>query len=172
MKNYNRYGWKLQTRIIYVLILMILFSTAYGLTRAAQGEAEERTPVWILCQPGDYVNAREKPKKKSGIAGRMDAGFSTWTDGTETNGFTKIDGFESNSAWVFSGYVTDEEPEYIGREYMIISEYKVLCRKWINGPRRCYVREGDLVTVYWWTKTWCVTNKGFVRSEYVDTGRW
>lgn len=156
---------------MFFLIAVIVFWSAYGLTRCAQGESGRRD-AWIICQPGDYINARSAPRKTGIVIGCLDPGDKVQTDGEMRNGFLHIyGGFEQEDAWVSTMYITEEEPEELNREYMIVSEGRVACRRGIDGKRRAWAKEGDLVKVYWWTETWCVTSRGFIMSEYVDTGR-
>lgn len=129
---------------------------------------EMRVKAWILCQPKDYINVREKASKKSSVVGRLDPGDDVETDGVSRGGFCHVyGGFEQADAWIFAGYVTEEEPEWIDREGTIVSPYRVACRKYIDGPRRRWVYGGDTVRVYWKTATWCVTNRGFIKTEYI-----
>ena len=163
---------RIKIKVVYIALLVIVFCMGYGLTRAAQGEAGT-AEAWVICKPGDFVNARETATKKGMLAGRLEPGDRFETDGETRNNFMHIieSSFEAEEAWVHAGYVVDEEPERINRECVIAAEGRVACRKYIDGPRRAWARPGTTVTVYWWTSQWCVTNKGFIRSEYIDTGR-
>lgn len=149
---------------IAAAVMLVVFI----LTGLSAGRSEERVQAWIICQPNDYINVREKAKKKSDVIGRMDPGDWIMTDGEKKNGFMHVyGGFEQPDAWIFAGYVTTEEPEWKDRDGEIDSKYRVACRKWMDGPRRRWVRDGDRVHVYWQTGTWSVTNRGFIKTEYI-----
>ena len=48
------------------------------------------------------------------------------------------------------------------------SQGRVACRKWIGGPVRGWVYDGDTVLVYWKSKEWSVTDHGYIKSEYLE----
>ena len=132
----------------------------------------EDADCWVLCRDADYINIREAPRKRAQIGGRALSAMRLTTDGTERNGFLHVVGVtEAGEGWIHAGYVVYSEPVALGREYMIMAEGRVACRKWIGGPRRSWVRDGDIVTVYYWTPEWCLTDRGYIRSDYVLTGR-
>ena len=64
--------------VIVVLFALIAFLILV-LVDPAFARAEE-TEVWILMKPGDYVNVRIEPRKKSQVIGFLDAGDGCWTD--------------------------------------------------------------------------------------------
>ena len=139
----------------------------------AKGE-EEYIEAWILCQPDSFVNARENHSGKSEIVGRLECGDKVYTDGVVKKGFVHCvyTGFETGDAWVAKGYIVYEEPYYpLVKNTQIISNGRVAARKTIDGERRCWVKDGTKIKVYMMTDTWAVTNKGFIKTEYIDIGR-
>ena len=157
--------YKITIAIVFAILIMLL------LILPAKGEDYD---CWILCQPDSWVNARENPTKKSMELGRLDCGDHVYTDGVTKNGFLHVWGlsFEFNEGWVHKGYVVYSEPY---RPYVydttIQSNGRVQARKTINGARRCWLRDGDKIRVYMVSSEWSVTNKGFVKTEYIDLGR-
>ena len=134
------------------------------------GVAEEQyTRAWIVCQPNDYVNARNRPSSRSECVGWFDPGEEILLDGEKQNGFLHCVGrFETCGAWVFSGYVVYEEPVKTDIHAYVISNRKLQARKYINGKRRCWLKTGDEIKIHWYTNEWCVTNKGFVMTRYLE----
>lgn len=127
--------------------------------------------MYIVCQPGDYVNARIKPSTRSESLGRLDTGYSLMTDGKTKNGFLHCPHLllENNEGWVYAGYLVDDPPvESGGAEFRVRTNGRVACRKCIDGERRCWVNDGDIVKVWYWTREWCVTNRGFVQTKYLE----
>lgn len=166
MKEHKKYD----TIILVILMLTILIATFTIALNIINAKADAQTvKCWVICQPGDYVNAREAPSTRSEVVGRLDGGDPIWITGKTKNGFAQIDAsFEVSTAWVYSGYIVFDEPKYLGGEqYTIRSNGRVAARKRINGDRRAWLVDGSTVKVYWWSAEWCVTDKGFVKTEFI-----
>jgi hypothetical protein len=159
--------WKIL--IVGLLIVVTLVVNIYFLTCSKAEEIE----CWILCQPDSYVNARLNPKKKSIEIGRLECGDKIYTDGKIKNGFLHCYvGFEYGEGWVHKGYVVYDKPERpVFPDTTITSKGRVAARRTINGDRRCWLKDGQKIKVYMTSSEWSVTNKGFVKTEYIDIGR-
>ena len=169
--THNHFITKLHKHKALILIVALVFAAGFiGETALIRARAEAQTiSGWIICQPGDYINARRKPSTRSESLGRLEAGYPLQLTGKTKNGFVLSEvSLEESEAWVFAGYVVTSEPVwYGGTEMSITSNGRVACRKYIDGPRRCWVTDGSTVRVWWKTSTWCVTDKGFIRTEYI-----
>lgn len=140
-----------------VIALFVLFGVAI---------AEDQT-VWVLCQPGSYVNIRSRPSGRSDAVGYADCGEAFDTDGISKNGFLHVyASIENGEGWISKGYLVYEKPAFISRKMTVSGRGRVNARKTINGKRRCWVKPGDVVTVYWIAE-WAVTSKGFIKTEYL-----
>lgn len=128
------------------------------------------TDAYIICQPGDYINVREKPGMKAEVIAMFDPGDRFWTDGKTRNGFLHVVNMAAEIAegWVSERYVVYDKPEEINRRAVVNSQYKLAARKYIGGKARLWLRKGDAVTVFWHSDEWCVTNMGFVKTEYLE----
>ena len=172
--KYTTYIRKRTVRQIAFLAAVTVAAMVIGVVYAGslRAEAEARTiTAWILCQPNDYVNARQAPGTRSECVGRLECGDVFEIDGREKNGFFHAPDFpsENGEAWVYSGYIALEKPENAdGKICTIRSSGRVACRKWIEGPRRCWVIDGSEVRVYSYTRNWAVTNKGFIQTQYIE----
>lgn len=145
--------------IALALTIILLFSAA---------GAEER---WILCR--DYANVHISPSKKSETVGYLDAGDNFETDGKTRNGFLHVLSIgENGDGWVFSGYVSNEQPEKKDSRYVCVASKQLACRRWIGGSRikgrRGWLKNGETVKVYYRTDEWSVTSRGYIRSEWLD----
>ena len=169
MRQYKWPPWKVIT--IIVLILAVLIVNVYILTSHAK--AEEWVECWILCQPDSFVNARLNPTRKSIEIGRLECGDKIYTDGKSKNGFLHCSvGFEYGEGWVYKGYIVYDKPEKPKNlETNVESNGRVAARKTIDGQRRCWLKDGQTIKVYMISKEWAVTNKGFVKSEFVGKAR-
>ena len=136
----------------------------------AMADEPETYQVWILCQPDSYVMIRSSPRKKNNVEAWAYAGDSLWTDGKERSGFLHVYGnFEAGEGWVKSCYVTEYEPEIYetGKTYRV-NVKQVNCRKTIGGKRRGWLKRGAEVRVWLWSDEWCVTNYGYIQTQYLE----
>ena len=150
---------------LWVITLIIIF----GPTAKA-----EDFDCWILCQPDSFVYARTSPKKTSMELGRLECGDHVYTDGIIRHGFLHVYGltFEMSEGWVHKGYVVYDEPyKPAVYETQIVSNGRVNARRTINGKRRCWLKDGESIKVYMVSDEWATTNKGFVKTKYIDLGR-
>lgn len=168
-------------RIIWVVIqLLIVAAVIVGIIIALNdvGLADEDyvADVYAICQPGDFVNVRATPKKNGEVVGRFDCGDKLRTDWETQNGYLHVFvSLEVDEAWIHLGYVSAWEPEWKAGEMMTVSaEGRVACRRWCDGPRidgrAGWVQPGTTVQVFYWTPEWAVTNRGYLRSEYLGDG--
>ena len=58
---------------LFLIVAALTFLFVTVVMSSAQGEEDELYSCWVICQPGDYINARERPTKKSMVAGRFEA---------------------------------------------------------------------------------------------------
>ena len=125
--------------------------------------------VWVLCQPDSYVNIRAVASGRSKIEGYALCGDSLETDGKTQRGFLHIYApIEACDGWVSLGYIVWNEPHAVNAQYYICSPYRVAIRKTIGGERRKWAYALDELQVYWMSTEWSVTNKGFVKTEYLE----
>ena len=171
-KERNRQIRKLLIALIEVAVFIAAFAGLIMLLESislAEEYDDEYYEMYVICQPGDYVNVRYKPSAKSMIVGYCDPGDEIRTDGTIRKGFMRIYGIgDSGEGWIHAGYLTDSEPERIRRTATVVSNRRLAARKCIGGKVRKWLKNGDEITVYWYSDEWCVTNKGFVMTEYIE----
>lgn len=159
------------------LICMLAEVFIYGCGAYLVGKAlaDGETDCWVLCRPqqdgrmADYINIRRGPGKQHEATGYAESGMRFSTDMEERNGYIHLVGVtEYGDGWISSGYIVFEEPVKVNREMRIRSNGRVACRKTIDGKRRCWVKNGETVTVYAMTRSVAVTNKGFIESRYLE----
>ena len=145
----------------------------FGVLTAISAVAGERW-VFILCQPDSWVNAREKPQKSGDSIGRLECGQKILTDGRERNGYLHCIrlSFEISEGWVSKGYIVSDEPQARNQLATVRAGGRVACRRGVNGSRKGWVRPGAVVKITASSSEWAVTNKGFIRREYLDEGDW
>lgn len=154
------------------LTVAVLITVALGLLIGAKAiERDDTLTVWILCRPADYINVRETPSQKGEIVGMLDPCDEITINVNAQNGYFPIvrPTFECGEGYVSCRFISTEKPEWKnGQTYTVVSNSRVAARRWIEGPRVCWLTNGTEVQVFWWTPTWSVTNRGFIRSEFIE----
>ena len=159
-------GKWLKTLLEIALIAAVLI----GIVSAVRGIAKADTiteEVWVLCKPEGTVNLRATPGGR--VFGGCQSGAKMWTDNRTKNGFLHVLELaaEEDSGWISSRYIVFDEPREVMDGMMICSEGRVACREWIGGKVIRWVQDGELVTVYWISDEWAVTEFGYIRSVYL-----
>ncbi|MBP5726634.1 MAG: SH3 domain-containing protein [Clostridia bacterium] len=157
--------------ILTVLLAAVVLAGIIWLL-ADDGRADT-AQAWVICQPGDYVNVREKASIRSGAVGRLDPGDKIEITGEGKNGFAEVTDLTletGGSAWVYSGYIVFDEPDLYMDEMEVIGTARVAARKNSCGEVRCWLEPGTVVQVFWKTEEWCVTNRGFIMTKFLEVG--
>ena len=150
-------------RRIMALILLLTMVLLWSRVKA------EDKLIYILCHPESYVNVRKTPLMNGEEIGWLDCGDSVMTDGKRKNGFIHVFGItEANQGWVYAGYVVDDLPVIESGCYGAVCGSKVRARRNIGGKRVGWLYEMTEVKVFARSEEWAVTDKGFVRTEYLD----
>ena len=161
--------------IIIVIIMTILAIFAVIDYAKSERYSPEEDPdlhlMYVICQPDDYICVRSKPNRKSHEEGYLLCGFSVYVSDKVKNGYIYSPDLntESGEGWIFAGYLIDDEPQIMDEApYKVVSNARVAARKYIDGPRRSWLKNGDEVKVYYFSEEWCVTNKGFIMTKYLE----
>ena len=166
---------KVKRIALSLFVLVLLFAVYHIALGRCEAETESKLiTVWALCKPGEgnQVWVRSSPHKGNNIDGWVEVGDSFYTDGKNSNGFLHVYGAgDAGEGWIYSGYVSTEEPVEVNEQYVCVALKRVACRRWISGPQAenyGWLANGSNVFVYWMTSTWAVTNKGFIQSEWLE----
>lgn len=143
--------------VLLLVCMMLLFGCAV---------AEDN--VWALCK--SYVNLRAKPSKNAQIVGYLDCGDGAETDWEVKGSWLHIisPSTEYGDSWVNLAYMTDSKPEKVNETFVVVSSGRVALRKTIDGKRRAWIHEGDTVKVLWVSDEWSLTNRGYIKTEYLE----
>lgn len=138
----------------------------------SSANAEEPGERWAICQPDSFLNIRTEPKKGANICGWLFLGDMAETDGKVKDGYIHIvnAGTESGDGWVAARYMTEIPPKVRTVTGYIEGRSRVAVRNQPGGKRIRWMKPGDTVTVYCYGSEWTVTDRGFIRSEYVAIG--
>ena len=154
--------------LIIILAAVLLFASYTVATEIDRAHAEEiTTPGYILCK--SYVLIRMSPSRKAPEIGQLDPAEPIVIDGKTRAGFAHI--VEPCDGWVWAGYITFSEPKQVNTTATVTAPKRVYCRKWCDGPtvdERPYLITGSEVKVYWLSQDWAITNRGFVKTEWLE----
>ena len=160
-------AWKWITCLFEIALLaLVILLTVWGFQAVAHADTITEE-VWVLCKPEGTVNLRATPG--GAVFGGCQSGAKMWTDNRTKNGFLHVLELaaEEDCGWISSRYIVFDEPREVMDAMMICSEGRVACREWIGGKVIRWVQDGELVTVYWISDEWAVTEYGYIRSVYL-----
>ena len=171
--------WKyLRTALEIALIALAVLAIIYAFRSLGISEAfaedvypgNEYETAYVICMPGDNVNVRPFPSTAHERSGYLEPGEMVYMDGKKKNGFVHCVGThtESGEGWVFKGYLVPDPPERMNQKAVITSNGRLAARKYINGKRKKWLKPQAIVTVYYWTDEWSLTDCGYVKSKYLD----
>lgn len=151
-----------------ILILVIMICALIFLHDA--GLAESTDSVWVLCTSDSYVNIREYPRKTSYAFGGATCGTMLQTDGKIDGNYIHVVNVpaEESEGWISSQYIVYSEPVRIDQPATVVSNGRLAARKGIGGKVQYWLNPMDTLTVFWWTPEWCLTNKGYVATEFLE----
>ena len=160
-------------QIVIVIIALAVMWCGWQIGTGECKAAENRLiTCWALCKPGSHIEVHISPNKDSQVVGRLDPMDSFHTDGESRNGFIWCDVGESCGGWIYCGYVSTEKPEAVYERYVCVAKKQVACRRWISGPqikgRAGWLTNMSTVEVFYRTESWCVTSRGYIRSEWLE----
>lgn len=146
---------------VIAAIIFFIFSVLSGVGLADDVQ-------YVICM--DRVNVRMGASSRSDEVGWLEPGDVVYLDGQKKSGFVhcEIPSIEAGEGWVHKGYLVDEPPERMNRTGIIVGNAKVQARKNVDGKRTRWLKPGGEVRVYWWTSDWCLTNCGYVRTEFIE----
>ena len=157
--------------ILVAAILIVVFTF---LRNAGLAEEEDPyadcTKIWVLCRDDTYVCVREKPRKTSDAFGGALNCSMLKTDGKEKNGFLHVVDVaaEASTGWISKQYIVYDPPEKMSQKALVVSNGRLAARKGINGKIRKWLKPMTEVTIQYWSSEWCLTNYGYVQTEYLE----
>lgn len=161
---------KRQDRMILLVALALIAGVIW---MAAAGGRADTAEAWVICQPGDYINIRERASKRSAAVGRLECGDGIRITGKTENGFAEIADLPletGEGAWIYAPYIVFDEPEWYGDSMTVIGTARVAARRGCGGEIRKWLQPGTDVQVFWKTEEWCVTNYGFIMTKFLEVG--
>jgi len=156
---------KLAIAVVETIIIAAIVAGVIFLLDSV-GLAEDS--MYVMCM--DRVNVRLGASSRSDDVGWLEPGDVVYPDGKKKNGFVhcEIPSLEAGEGWIHKGYLVYEQPEKMNRTGIVSSRSKVQARKNVDGKRTRWLKPGGEVRVYWWTSEWCLTNCGYVKTDFIE----
>ena len=163
---------KKKTVIVCIELLLILgIMVCVLLLLQDIGLAEEDTEdVWILCSSDSFVCVREAPRKTAYAFGGATCGTKLQTDGKEKNSYIHVVNVpaEKSEGWISTQYIVHSEPIRIDQNATVVSNGRLAARTGAGGKVQYWMNPMDTVKIFWWTDEWCLTNMGYVQTEFLE----
>jgi hypothetical protein len=154
--------------LVLILAAVLLFASHTVATEIDRAHAEEiTTPGFILCK--SYVVIRQWASKRATEIGQLDPAEPIEIDGRTKDGYAHI--VEPCDGWVWAGYITFSEPQKIDAPGVVTAKKRVAARRWCDGPNvdsKPWLISGSEVRIYWMCDDWALTNRGYVKSEWLE----
>ena len=144
--------------------LILLVSCLFAILAGCADEVE----YYVICNPKSYVCVRNAPKKSGAEEGRFDCGDYVISDCIEKNGYLHIPGGFEGDGWIYKGNLVPDQPVIEKQTMRVNSNWNVICRRSVNGKKIGTLSNGDTVTVYAHSSEWAVTDKGYIRVEFLE----
>lgn len=157
------------TKVLTLILAFVIALDAYTVaTEINRAHAETvYTKQWIICK--DYVIIRNWPSRKATEGGQLDPGDEIEIDGKTKDGFAHI--VSPVDGWVWAGNIVSSQPEKVECKAFVTAKKRLYCRRWVDGPTvdsKPYLVNGSEVRVFWMNDEWAVTNRGYLRSEWLE----
>ena len=148
--------------LAFLIVLLSLITAAFAVANAED-------EYFIICEPGCVVNVRISPDTHSEIIGCKFFGDALMFD-RQKNGFVHITNLNSeySEGWVYKGLISEDKPIEANASAVIVSNARVAGIKYVNGKIKRWLNNGTEVTVFAISEEWCVTDKGYVKAEFIE----
>ena len=157
--------------VIKVCILAAVLSAVAVMVVSAYGYAFA-DEMYIMCDCESFVNARNTPGKGGEIVGRYECGDVVQTDGRAKNGFIHVIdcSFEQSEAWVKAWYLSEYQPHRVSMT-TVVKRDRTIARNGIGGNAMRRLKAGTAVKILVYTPEWCLTDRGYIRTEFLGVNR-
>ena len=132
----------------------------------------DEVEYFILCRPGATVNVRISPKNRAEIIAGKSFGDKVVSDGLERNGYVHVVGLaaEVEDGWIYKALLSEDQPAAVDMMTEVFGG-RVACRKYPDGKLIRWLKDGSQVRVYAVTDKWCVTEYGYVMTDFLTIGK-
>ena len=158
--------------IAAVLLLGSLLIRSFGIAESAE-EWEERKGYYevyyVVCSANDCVNVRPYPHTRQEPVAMLEPGTMVKSDGRRENGYLHVYGLssEDGEGWIYEGYLVDDKPVFVNTTAKVTGPGRLAARKCVDGKLVRWLSPGTVLKVWFMSNEWSVTNRGYVRTEFL-----
>ena len=157
-------------KLIGAAVFLLAAALVLCMAGMARGE-EELITMYVICSDS-YVNVRERPSTKAKIGGRLDFGDEVQVselveDRSGTEWYRVEAVTEQGCGYVCANYLTTAKPERVDKTATVSASGRVAVYRRVNGSRKTWVKSGAQVRIRIQSDAWCLTDKGWIRTEYL-----
>ena len=157
------------TKALLIVLAAVLFFAAYTVADEINRAHAETVFAdgWILCK--SYVVIRMWPSRNATDIGQLDPCDRIEIDGKTKDGYAHI--VSPCDGWVHAGYITFSQPQQVNATGIVTAKKRVAARRWCDGPQvaeKPWLITGSEVKIYWMSDDWALTNRGYVKAEYLE----
>jgi len=166
-KHYSIFDKEKIVAAIAIAAVLIVAGIAIGVSLC---RGETLATCYVMCKPGSRVSVRWNPSKNAPESGYAECGDSFLTDGESVDGWIRCYDI-GEGGWIYSGYVSTQKPEKVGERYVCVALRQVACRKWMGGPQideKPWMKNGQFCQVFVTDGEWAITNRGYIRMDYLE----
>lgn len=155
-----------QTILVAIFLTLITVLTVLRISKAGA----EGTTCYVFCDPDSFVTIRSEPKRKSVEVGGATFGSELKTDGKIRDGYLHVYELaaEEDDGWISTGYVVYDPPKVTSYKALVVSNGRLTARKSIGGKMKKMLRPMTEVKVFCESDEWCLTNYGYVMTEFLE----
>lgn len=124
---------------------------------------------WVMCQPKGEVRVRKRPSIDSEEVARVYPMDEVEVDKVQGRWRHITIGCETGEGWIRDDHLSATEPECFPEgKIFITTRGKLAVRKSINGEVKRKVKKGTKVKVFYKSDDWCVTDIGYIKTEFLE----
>ena len=141
--------------IALIFVLVCICNTAFASTK------------YVLVQT--ELNVRSNPSLGSHIYGRLFTGDAVQVVKTYHE-WCYLEGLysEEGCGWISSKYIVNDPVTQMDNAPAVVhSNGRVAIRDSVDGKRISWANSGDVVYVYGTSDSWTVTNRGYIKTQYL-----
>ena len=170
MKIFKSMAWQFAWRIVLFLLIISVIVCILAVFQDVGLAESDTEDVWVLCTYESFVNIREHPRKSSFAFGGVTCGTRLKTDGKVKGDYLHVVDVpaEESEGWISKQFIVHSEPVRMTQPATVVSNGRLAARKGIGGKVQYWMNPMDTLTIFWWTDEWCLTNKGYVQTEFLE----
>lgn len=160
-----------RTKLMWIVIIAAALITISAIWAVSPAAAEEAVTMYCVCQDS-RVNVRAKPSTKASVEGYLEFGWDCRVTGSarDSSGtvWYRVEGTtELGYGYVCASYLITSEPTRVDRQAKISADGRVAVYNRVDGRRKAWAKVGEDVQVRVYSDTWCLTDRGWIRTEYL-----